>query len=295
VARAERPAAVGDGPAEGPFDDTCSACVGLCCVGLALGRSHDFPFDKPAGTPCRNLTADHRCVVHDDLLVGGYRGCVTYSCFGAGPLVTRAQAPATWRDGPAAAHRMFTAFHAVRALQELRWHVAAALAAPSLPADLREQLERAEEATVLLVLRSAPGPTAAPQGDTTADRNDTAAPSALAAHWDSVNALLRAASHALRGPDHGPDRAGAPLIGARMRGADLRRANLRGAALTAADLRRAQLQGADLTGADLRDTRLEGADLTGALFVTDAQLRSARGNGATRLPAGSARPAHWPR
>ncbi len=275
--------------APGSFDDDCAACVGLCCVGLAFGRSRDFPFDKPAGTPCRNLDGDHRCRVHAQLLAGGYRGCVTYTCFGAGPLVTRAQAPDTWRDGAPAAERMFTAFHAVRALQELGWHVAAALAAP-LPPDLRAPVEQAQRETADLAARMARDPSPARAGDgspATAPRDE------VGELWDDVSALLRQASLALRGPVPGPDLAGAALMGAHMRGADLRRATLRGAVLTAADLRRAMLQGADLTGADLRDARLEGADLTGALFLTDAQLRSARGDGRTRLPVGALRPAHW--
>jgi hypothetical protein len=276
--------------APGTFDDDCAACVGLCCVGLAFGRSHDFPFDKPAGTPCRNLDGDHRCRVHAQLLDGGYRGCVTYTCFGAGPLVTRAQAPDTWRDGARAAERMFFAFHAVRALQELGWHVAAALAAP-VPPDLRAPLERAQQETAELAARMARGPSPARAGD---DSPETPAPDEVGELWGQVNVLLRQASLALRGPVPGPDLAGAALMGARMRGADLRRATLRGAVLTAADLRNARLERADLTGADLRDARLEGADLTGALFLTDAQLRSTRGDGRTRLPVGATRPAHWP-
>ena len=43
-----------------------------------------------------------------------------------------------------------------------------------------------------------------------------------------------------------------------------------------------------MRGADLR-----GADLTGALYLTASQVRSARGDRATRLPDGVGRPAHW--
>ena len=75
--------------------------------------------------------------------------------------------------------------------------------------------------------------------------------------------------------------------------ANLREENLSGAELSWSDLRRADLRGADLTGADLRQARLDGATLAGALFVTPAQLRSARGSASTVLPFGLARPSHW--
>ena len=42
----------------------CERCVGLCCVALPFTASADFAFDKEAGEPCRNLTADLRCGIH---------------------------------------------------------------------------------------------------------------------------------------------------------------------------------------------------------------------------------------
>ncbi len=112
---------------------------------------------------------------------------------------------------------------------------------------------------------------------------------------EEVNALLLRASELARAkvPGRKKNRRGADLIGARLKGADLRGACPRGAYLIAADLRGADLRDADLIGADLRDADLRGADLTGCLFLTQAQLNSARGDAATRLPAAVGRPAHW--
>ena len=42
----------------------CSRCAALCCVVPAFARSSDFAVDKPAGTPCVHLAADHRCGIH---------------------------------------------------------------------------------------------------------------------------------------------------------------------------------------------------------------------------------------
>jgi hypothetical protein len=87
----------------------------------------------------------------------------------------------------------------------------------------------------------------------------------------------RAAAADPRGaPLAGADLAGADLVGARLRGRDLRTADLRSALLIAADLRGSDLRWADLLGADLRDTDLRGARLDGAIYLTRAQLASAR-------------------
>ena len=87
--------------------------------------------------------------------------------------------------------------------------------------------------------------------------------------------------------------AGADLAGAGLRGSQLCGADLRNALLIGADLRSTDLTAVDLLGADLRDARLDDADLAGALFLTQAQVTSARGNGGTRLPPMLARPGHW--
>jgi uncharacterized protein YjbI with pentapeptide repeats len=118
----------------------------------------------------------------------------------------------------------------------------------------------------------------------------------VAAHRDDVAALLLRASELVRATAprrKKRDYRGADLIGARLKGSDLRGADLRGAYLIAADLKGADLRLADVIGADLRDADLSGADLTGSLFLTQAQLNSARGDAATGLPPSLSRPTHW--
>jgi hypothetical protein len=86
---------------------------------------------------------------------------------------------------------------------------------------------------------------------------------------------------------------GLDLIGARLGKADLKGENLRGAYLIAADLKGADLSGADLLGADLRDADIRGANLSESIFLTQAQVNSAKGDGTARLPVSIIRPAHW--
>ncbi len=112
---------------------------------------------------------------------------------------------------------------------------------------------------------------------------------------------------------------GAFLGGARLEGASLWEARLEGADLAGARLEGAFLGGARLEGASLLGARLEGASLRGARFdagtnfaaavvhyaavkscdlsksnVNRDQVTAMFGDGSVTLPAGLARPDHWP-
>ncbi|MGY1605352.1 pentapeptide repeat-containing protein [Geodermatophilus sp. SYSU D00815] len=255
----------------------CSACFGLCCVALPFARSADFAADKPAGTPCANLDDDFRCGIHAQLRDRGFAGCTVFDCQGAGQKVSQLTfGGRDWRGDPATARQMFAVFPVVRQLHELLGHLdeARALdAARTLHVELRAAYERVDALT---------------RGSAEElERCDVGAVRA------EVGPLLLRASELTRAGLRGCDHRGADLVGRQLRRADLRGADLRGAYLIGADLRAADLRSADLIGADLRGADLSGADLTGALFVTQAQLESARGDAATRLPAGLRRPLHW--
>ncbi|MEV0579507.1 pentapeptide repeat-containing protein [Streptomyces sp. NPDC050392] len=258
----------------------CGNCFGLCCVALTLTRSADFAVNKAAGTPCGNLQDDFRCGIHTRLRTEGFAGCTVYDCFGAGQKVSQEIfGGRDWRTEPESARQMFEVFPVVRQLHELlRYLTEAASMAPARPlhAEIRRTLEATDRLTRL-------------DADAFADLD-------VAAHRDEVAALLARTSELVRATaprKKKRDHRGADLIGARLKGADLRGADLRGAYLIAADLAGADLRLADLIGADFRDADLSGADLTGALFLTQAQVNAARGNGATRLSPALDRPAHW--
>lgn len=109
-------------------------------------------------------------------------------------------------------------------------------------------------------------------------------------YQDRVNALLKQviAKTCVKGPPKRID----------MAGKDFKKADLSGMDLTFTLLMAANLTGcafdrASLLGADLRDADLSGADLSGSLFLTQAQVNGARGDGRTKLPARLARPDLW--
>ncbi len=257
----------------------CSACFGLCCVALPFARSADFAVTKPAGRPCSHLRTDFRCGIHERLRDKGYAGCTVFDCFGAGQKVSQVTFGGTdWREAPQTAHAMVEVFPVVRQLHELLWYVTEALGlAPARP--VHGELRRARDRIDGLTRGSA----------------ESIAALDVQALRGEVNVLLLRAGELARAhvPGRRKDHRGADLVGAKLAGAGLRGASLRGALLVAADLSGADLRDADLIGADLRDADLSGADLTGALFLTQAQLNSARGDAATVLPPALSRPAHW--
>jgi hypothetical protein len=265
----------------------CAACLGLCCVALPFSVSADFAIDKPAGSPCPHLGADHRCGIHDQLRDRGFAGCAAYDCFGAGQRVSQDTfGGQDWRQRPDVAPQMFEVFTIMRQLHEMLWYLAEAITRDEAR-PLYDEVRR----THAEIARRA------------AEPSEALLALDVAALRRRVGALLRRVSELIRaGPDapaaDRPDRSamgrrGADLIGADLLGADLRRTDLSQAYLIGADLRGADLRDADLLGADLRGSRLAGADLRGSIFLTQGQLDAAFGDAATRLPATVRRPLSW--
>jgi uncharacterized protein YjbI with pentapeptide repeats len=265
-----------DGRAELRAD--CGRCVGLCCVAPAFQRSADFAIDKPAGRACPNLLADSRCGIHAELPDRGFPGCVVFDCFGAGQQITQQTFRGRdWRSDRATATAMFDAFGVMRELQESRWYLVEATTLAQDPLAVEVGALAGEIAEL-----------AAGDGESLG-RLDAAALTSR------VGAVLERVSEQVRGrAARGKRLRRADLIGARRSGADLTAADLRGAYLLGADLSGADLSRADLLGADLRGADVRGARLATALFLTQPQLASARGDAHTTIPAVLRRPASWP-
>jgi len=102
----------------------CSSCFALCCTAFGFSRSADFPVDKPAGTPCDHLAADHSCTIHAHLRGRGFRGCLSFDCFGAGQSVSQHLfAGRSWREQPHVRHDMFATFAVLRHVHEMLWYL----------------------------------------------------------------------------------------------------------------------------------------------------------------------------
>lgn len=247
----------------------CDRCFALCCVLLPFAAVSGFGIDKPGGTPCPNLADDDRCTIHATLRQDGWAGCATFDCFGAGQQVSQVTyAGVSWREQENLGE-MAAVLSVMRMLHEMLAHLAeVARRSPEREAEaLRDDIVALTAAT----------PTELLTYDVDALR-------------ERVGAALAGASDRLR---QGPSYDHADLAGHDLRGTDLHDAGLRGATLIAADLREQDLGSADLLGADLRDADLRGARLADVLFLAQSQVNGARGDSATTLPAGLARPSHW--
>ncbi|MDR7236610.1 pentapeptide repeat-containing protein [Neobacillus drentensis] len=256
----------------------CENCFGLCCVALPYAKSTDFAVDKEAGTPCPNLQSDHSCKIHKNLREKGYKGCVGYECFGAGQKVSQVTFGGNdWRDNPDLAKEMFDVFPIMQQLHEMLCYLNEALSleeARPIFKELRSALENTEKLTNL-------------SAQSILELN-------IPAHRGIVNDLLLKTSELVRAMvSTKKDVKRKDFLGAKLKGANLRGANLRGALLIAADLRKADMRVADLIGADLRDADLNGANLAGCLFLTQAQINSAKGDRTTKLPRALRIPDHW--
>ncbi|SMH28360.1 Uncharacterized protein YjbI, contains pentapeptide repeats [Rathayibacter oskolensis] len=271
----------------------CSRCFALCCVALAFSRSADFPLDKAAGDPCVNLDDDDSCSVHRTLRPRGFVGCTVFDCFGAGQKVSmQTFGGVSWRGDEEVRRRMFAVFPLMRRLHELLWYLESALALPGGDAAARASLRDRFDAVHALTLGRAEDVLALDvDAEFAASRPVLITASAAArAGRGGARGTGRPSGRLRRGAELVP---GADLAGASLAGADLRGVDLRGALLLAADLRGADLRACDVLGADLRDADVSGADLSEAIYLTQSQVSSMRGDAATVLPPDFTRPSHW--
>lgn len=248
-------------------------------------KSSDFPHDKPAGEPCVNLDDHDACRIHPGLRDRGFKGCTVFDCFGAGQKVSqRTFAGRSWRDDPQVSAEMFAAFPVVRRLHELLWYLGEAIELVQDSRDPTPWLDAFDEVRRLSDLE--PHDLAGLDVDAAYD----SARGLLVEASEIARAATEPASHRHSGrvPEPGSD-----LVGAKLAGADLSGATIRGSVAIAADLSGASLRRCDVLGVDLRDADLSGADLSGAIYLTQMQVNSARGDARTALPDGFERPAHW--
>jgi len=260
----------------------CNNCFGLCCVALPYGKSSDFPFTKDGGIPCRNLCSNNLCAIHNQLREKGFRGCVSYECFGAGQQVSQSiYKGKDWRKDEERAKEMFAVFPLVQQLHEMLWYLKQALTLKETQS-IQSNLQKLYQETVELSAKK-------PKGILGID---------IAAHRSKVNALLTETSKMYRNDinnkgEEGRAKKGVDFLGADLSGLDLKGEDFRGKLMIASNLRNSDLRKVNFIGADLRDADLSGADLTDALFLTQSQINSAIGDIHTKIPSFLERPSHW--
>lgn len=265
----------------------CDKCFGLCCTALYFSASDGFPVNKDAGRPCINLQDDYRCSVHKNLNKKGLKGCIAYDCLGAGQKVAESTyGGRDWKRNPDSAKQMFDVFIIMKQLYEMLWYLKEALL-------LQSENDAKDKLTIKIS-----------EIENLTDLNaDSLAKLDLVPVRMCVNPLLLQTSESVRKRASNNQKnnlkgkktfgGGLDFIGKDLRKKDLRGANLSGAYLIAANLSGVDLSFTDLIGADLRDADLSGANLSKSIYLTQAQINTAKGDINTRLPKSIVRPMNW--
>lgn len=265
----------------------CEKCFGFCCIALYFSKTDGFPEDKESGKPCINLQSDFKCKVHRDLRKKGLKGCTAYDCFGAGQKVAQITYEGhDWRESPEYSNKMYDVFIVMRQLHEILWYLAEAYRLQKdekIKEEISKMIDETESITKL-------------------DR-DSIIKVDLPGHRFRVNKLLLNTSKGIRNKLNKNSKnrlRNRKMISGRLNliGSDLKKVNLvgedlSGALLIASDLSGVNLSGTDFIGADLRDADLRGANLRESIFITQAQINSAKGDISTVLPTSIVRPSHW--
>ncbi|MGM9933606.1 pentapeptide repeat-containing protein [uncultured Clostridium sp.] len=265
----------------------CKNCFGLCCTALFFSVCDGFPQNKDAGKPCINLKNDFTCSIHNNLRKKGLKGCTSYECFGAGQKTSQITCNGvSWRDNSQSASDIFDSFLIIRQLHEIMWYLTQAYSLQH-DYDIKTQIGNLIDHTIDLTLLNM----------------DRLLKLDIESHRDKVNLYLKNTSEYIRKKSQEYNLKsssnvkkkikGKVFLGKNLTNYNLCGADLRGALLIAANLSNTDLNGADFIGADLRDTDLSGADLSKSIFLSQAQINSAKGNEKTKLPPMITRPDHW--
>ncbi|MBU5316229.1 pentapeptide repeat-containing protein [Clostridium bornimense] len=265
----------------------CDECFGLCCVALYFSKSEGFPTDKEADKPCVHLNDDFRCKVHEDLKSKGLKGCIAYDCFGAGQKVAESTYKReSWRDNPNKRKEIFDVFVVMRQLYEMLWYLKEAYRINKDEA-MRNNIET--EILEIIALTDM-------DGKSLLDID-------IKEYRKKVNPLLLTTSESLRKRNYKSSNSKVKrsrmiagrldLMGANLRNRNLVGEDFSGALLIEADLRKSDLSYVDVLGADFRDADLSGANLEKAIYLTQGQVNSAKGDSNTKLPKSLKRPRHW--
>lgn len=259
----------------------CSKCFGFCCVALYFSTMDGFPEDKKAGQPCINLNENFTCKIHKDLRNKGLKGCTHYDCFGAGQKVAKqTYENISWKESSSKSKEMYDVFLIMRNLHEMIWYLKDSLNFID-NSNLKNRIESIIKETYGLTNLS---------GKDIMSIN-------IENHRMKVNDLLKEARKSIIEKINHKKKKDLPLgfdfTGKNLSKRDLRGENLAGALLIGANLKGLDLSYTMLIGADLRDADISDANLEYAMFITQSQINSAKGNSNTRLPSNIVRPSYW--
>jgi len=256
----------------------CSKCSGLCCTALYFSKMDGFPKDKVSGQPCVNLLKDYRCKIHSQLEKQNMKGCIGYDCFGAGQQVTQViYQGQTWNDIPNQSTEIFDVFIMVFQLYQIRYYLIEAMTLISAK-PLEQSIKCLIEENIKMCHDH-------PQSILSLD---------LEQYRHRANHILKQVCKLLQQSIHSENKkVPANLLGGNFKGQDMSGADLSTKLLIAANFEKSLFHGTIFLGADTRDSNFNNADLSEAVFLTQGQVNSAKGNRYTKLPYHLDYPPTW--
>lgn len=256
----------------------CSKCSGICCTALFFSKIDGFPENKPEGKPCMHLQKDFKCKIHKELEKNKLKGCIGYDCFGAGQHVTQSvYFGQTWQNTPEKAKEIFDVFIVVFQLYQIRYFLLESmliLPAQTLKKDIKALIEENEMIC-----------NCKPQDTLVFDIED---------YRTRANVLLKQVCSLLQKSLRCEiKKCPSDFLGKNFKNKDMRGLDLSTKLLIAANFSKCVFDGTIFLGADTRDTDFSNADLREAVFLTQGQINSAKGNRNTKLPQYLDYPITW--
>lgn len=255
------------------YQINCKACCGLCCVALYFSKTDGFPYDKISGIPCDHLCDNYTCDSHKELSHHGWRGCMAYDCFGAGPFITKKLSDKpNWKTlGSTKAEMIFNAYRNVMQIHQTMWYLHQAI---SLVLD--DDMNKKLRCSILEGHKILSQPLhQLSVMDITVFRIKS-------------NKLLKQICTLQK-----PLQINRNFAGKNFKQQDLSELDFSMSLLIASNLESAKLRKTNFLGADMRDANIQNTDLTDSLFLTQFQINSTHGNKHTKLPCYLKAPASW--
>lgn len=256
----------------------CSKCSGLCCTALFFSKIDGFPENKIAGKPCTKLQNNYGCKIHNELEKRNMKGCIGYDCFGAGQHVTQwIYKGETWQTLQEQSKEIFDVFVMIFQLYQIRYFLEESrvvILAKELWPDIENLINENE------VLCNS-----TPQNILNID---------IESYRNKVNITLKKVCESIKKGFKNSDNKGVTeFLGRNFKKRDMSGLDLSMKLLIAANFDGCTFNGTVFLGSDTRDTNFSNADLREAVFLTQGQINSAKGNRNTKLPKHLDYPVTW--
>lgn len=256
----------------------CSKCSGLCCTALFFSKTEGFPENKKAGIPCTKLQNNYHCKIHHELEERNMKGCIGYDCFGAGQHVTqKIYIGETWKTSKERSKEIFDVFVIVFQLYQIRYFLEEAkiiIPAKELWEDIQNLINENETLC-----------DSTPQSILVFD---------IESYRNKINVILKKVCNCIiKSFKNNDNKNVSEFFGKNFRKSDMSGWDLSMKLLIAANFDGCIFDGTIFLGADTRDTNFSNADLRDAVFLTQGQINSAKGNRNTKLPKHLDYPVTW--